>query len=128
MLRVSIMMVAQRLFRAQFRARAHGSRGDALVPQQTCIGACPRALYTVAAHLLTVALTTVCSPPAQFCMAHTLRAFRKDMTDAQFYNEGIEKVSKDCFIEATEWSTWLLEVRSRCLRAAVCGRLALARW
>jgi len=35
---------------------------------------------------------------AQFCMAHTLRAFRKDMTDAQFYNEGIEKVSNYCLM------------------------------
>jgi hypothetical protein len=30
----------------------------------------------------------------QFCMAHVLREFRPDMTDAQFYNEGIEKVTE----------------------------------
>ena len=28
-------------------------------------------------------------------MAHTMREFRKDMTDAQFYNEGIEQVSAE---------------------------------
>ena len=43
------------------------------------------------------------SSVAQFCMAHMIREFRPNMTDSEFYNEGIEKVTGPvALMEATE--------------------------
>ncbi len=54
-------------------------------------------------------------------MAHTLRAFRKDMTDAQFYNEGIEKVSNDCLMRLLSGPSGLRKPgASSCSLLAVC--------
>lgn len=42
-------------------------------------------------------------PVLQFCMAHMIREFRAGMTDSEFYNEGIEKVTGPvALMECTE--------------------------
>lgn len=47
-----------------------------------------------------------CSPILQFCWAHTMLEFRPDITEGDYFNEGIERVTGEGNCRVAQGSKW----------------------